>query len=66
MSTALQLFQDLCVIGNALEALRDTSCPASDEWLWHTEVLGMLDASIDLLVHSCGLDEREDDSCGQL
>jgi hypothetical protein len=58
MSLALQLFEDLCAVGNALEHLRDTYCPASDAWLWHTEVLGMLDATIDLLVHSDGLEEE--------
>jgi hypothetical protein len=55
MSLALALYTTLCEVGNALERLRDTYYPASDEWLWHTEVLGMLDATIDLLVESGGL-----------
>jgi hypothetical protein len=61
MSLALCLFNDLCGVGNALELLRDTYTPASDAWLWHTEVLGALDAAIDRLVRSRGLDEEEDD-----
>jgi hypothetical protein len=31
-STALTLFQDLCVIGNSLAAYRDTHAPCSDDW----------------------------------
>ena len=59
-STGLLLFQALCDVGNALEALRDTYVPESDQWLWHTEVLGLLDASVDLLVHSAGLGGADD------
>lgn len=50
MSNALDLFQRLCEVGNALELLRDMYVPESDQWLWHTEVLGLLDAAIDTLV----------------
>jgi hypothetical protein len=57
MSLALCLFQHLCAVGNALELLRDTYEPCSDAWTWHTEVLGLLDEAIDLLVHSDGLEE---------
>jgi hypothetical protein len=60
---ALTLYYELCDVGNALELLRDTYCPASDAWLWHTEVLGMLDASIDRLVRSIGFDQEEEDAC---
>jgi hypothetical protein len=59
MSLALQLYQQLCILGNALERLRDTYAPMTDAWLWHTEVLGLLDASIDLLVHSDGFDQED-------
>jgi hypothetical protein len=55
MSTALALFQALCDVGNLLEALRDADTPCSNEWLMHTEVLGLLDAAVDLLVESEGL-----------
>jgi len=58
------LFTRLCTVGNALEVLRDTYTPMSDDWLMATEVLGLLDESIDLLVRSDGLDgvdEEEDD-----
>jgi hypothetical protein len=55
MSVALHLFESLVLVGNALEALRDLYVPESDQWLWHAEVLGLLDESIDLLVHSDGL-----------
>jgi hypothetical protein len=51
------LFQHLCEVGNAMEVVRDTYTPMTDEWLWHTELLGMLDEAIDLLVHSDGLEE---------
>ena len=56
MSVALHLFENLVLVGNALEALRDTYPPMTDQWLWHTEVLGLLDESIDVLVHSEGLE----------
>jgi hypothetical protein len=60
-SVGLQLFQDLCAVGNALEALRDLYVPESDQWLWHTEVLALVDSSIDTLVHSEGLHTDNDD-----
>ena len=53
---ALALFQAMCEVGNLLEALRDAYTPCSDEWLMHTEVLGLLDAALDLLVESEGLE----------
>lgn len=56
MSVALALFTALCEVGNALEMLRDMYVPESDQWLWHTEVLAILDETIDLLVHSEGLE----------
>ena len=55
MSVALHLYQAMCDVGNALEALRDLYVPESDQWLWHTEVLAILDEAVDLLVHSEGL-----------
>lgn len=55
-SLGLTLFQSLCDVGNALEWLRDTHDPATDAWLFHTEVLAMLDEVVDLLVDSEGLD----------
>lgn len=60
VSTALKLFADLCTVGNALERLRDTYAPMTDQWLWHTEVLGLLDEAIDTLVHSQGLGGVDD------
>ena len=60
MSTALCLFQRLCDVANALEALRDLYAPASDDWLWHTEVIGLLDGAIDMLVRSTGLGGQDD------
>ena len=59
-STGLLLFQHLVEVGNALEMLRDTYVPESDQWLWHTEVLGLLDSVIDILVHSQGLGGDDD------
>ena len=56
MSVALTLFENLCLVGNALEAIRDSYPPMTDQWLWHTEVLGLLDETIDTLVHSEGLE----------
>jgi hypothetical protein len=56
VSVALHLFDNLVLVGNALEALRDMYVPESDQWLWHTEVLGLLDESIDTLVYSEGLE----------
>lgn len=61
MSLALALFADLCTVGNALERLRDTYAPMTDQWLWHTEVLGLLDEAIDTLVHSQGLGGTDDE-----
>ena len=57
---ALTLFKSLCAVGNALEALRDMYSPESDQWLWHTEVLGILDLAIDELVNSQGLGGTDD------
>jgi hypothetical protein len=59
MSVALALFTALCDVGNALERLRDTYQPMTDAWLWHTEVLGLLDSCIDMLVHSNGIDDDQ-------
>ena len=59
---ALALFRALCEVGNALEQVRDTYPVMTDQWLWHTEVLGLLDASIDMLVHSNGIDDEDDDA----
>ena len=61
-SLGLTLFTALCNVGNALEAIRDLYPPASDDWLWHTELLGMLDAAVDILVESQGLG-GQDDAC---
>ena len=61
-SLGLILFTALCDVGNALELLRDSYTPMTDQWLWHTEILGMLDAAVDMLVESSGLG-GEDDAC---
>ena len=60
MSVALCLFQALCKVGNALEAFRDGFEICSDDWTAITDILGMLDQAIDVLVHSQGLDDEED------
>ena len=60
-SVGLTLFQHLVEVGNALEMLRDMYVPESDQWLWHTEVLGLLDSVIDMLVHSQGIGGSDDD-----
>ena len=65
-SLGLTIFKHLCEVGNALELLRDAYDPATDAWLFHTEVLGMLDEVVDLLVDSEGLDTDnalEEDTC---
>jgi hypothetical protein len=61
LSLSLALFDSLCDVGNALEALRDMYVPESDQWIWHTEVLGLLDMAVDLLVESNGLGGSDDD-----
>lgn len=61
-SIGLMLFRKLCDVGNALELLRDMYAPASDQWVWHTELLGILDAAIDTLVDSTGIDDDGDDA----
>lgn len=60
MSVALALFESLVQVGNALEQVRDTFPVMTDQWLWHTEVLGMLDACIDTLMLSEGLGGADD------
>lgn len=62
MSTALMLFHDLCAVGNALAAYRDTHPPCSDDWATCTGIVLALDAAIDRLVRSSGLacDDAED------
>jgi hypothetical protein len=60
MSVALALFECLVICGNALEQIRDTYAPMTDQWLWHTEVLGLLDEAIDTLVRSQGLGGDDD------
>jgi hypothetical protein len=62
MSTSLALFHDLCEIGNALAAYRDTHVPCSDDWTACTCLLLTLDSAIDRLVRSTGLD-AEDTPC---
>lgn len=60
MSVALGLFARLVICGNALEQIRDTYAPMTDQWLWHTEVLGLLDEAIETLVQSQGLGGEDD------
>jgi hypothetical protein len=61
MSTALALFEDLCAVGNALASYRDRFTPCSDDWTAVTCLLLALDAAIDRLVRSRGLDEEDND-----
>ena len=56
MSVALALFHQLRDVGTALAVLRDSQEPCSDTWTALTCVLLSLDAAIDTLVHSHGLD----------
>lgn len=60
MSTALRLFLALCTVGNAMEAWREQFPPASDDWLAATEILGWVDAAVDLLVDSAGIGGADD------
>ena len=61
---ALQLFQALCDVGNALAHVRDTQEPCSDVWTDLTCLLLALDAAIDHLVRSNGLGGADDDVSG--
>jgi len=60
LSTALLLFQAMCEVGNAIEYYRESYPPGSDRWTAMTEILGILDASVDLLVSSEGLSGDND------
>jgi hypothetical protein len=60
MSLALGLFEDLCTVGNALAAYRDTHEPCSDDWTACTCILLTLDGAIDRLVRSSGLGGDDD------
>jgi hypothetical protein len=60
MSVALALFHDLCTVGNALAAYRDTHEPCSDDWTACTCILLTLDGAIDRLVRSHGLGGEDD------
>ena len=57
---ALTLFHALCDVGNALEYYRDLHAPGSDDWTALTELLCMLDASVDLLCTSSGIGGDDD------
>jgi hypothetical protein len=57
---ALQLFDQLCAVGNALASLRDSQAPCSDLWCDLTCVILELDGAIDTLVRSSGLGGRDD------
>jgi hypothetical protein len=57
---ALALFHDLCVVGNALADYRDRHPPCSDDWTACTCILLTLDAAIDRLVRSQGLDAEDE------
>ena len=58
-STGLRLFQQLCDLGNALDAWRNTHPPGSDDWCACTEIILGLDAAIDTLVHSHGMHDDD-------
>lgn len=60
MSLALGLFHDLCVLGNALAAYRDTRAPCSDDCTALTCLILSLDTIIDRLVRSSGLGGDDD------
>jgi hypothetical protein len=59
---ALQLFDHLCAVGNALALLRDREEPCSDLWTALTCLLLCLDEGIDTLVRSNGLGGGDDDA----
>jgi hypothetical protein len=56
---AIALFHDLCQIGNALVDYRDRHAPCSDDWTMVTCLVLALDAAIERLVRSSGLEEEE-------
>ena len=60
MSVALALYNAMCDVGNVLEAWRDRYTPGSDDWCAATEVLGWLDAAVDMLVESTGIGGTDD------
>ena len=60
MSVGLELFEQLCCIGNALSRYRDTHEPCSDDWTACTCILLTLDGAIDRLVRSHGLGDADD------
>jgi len=60
VSMALCLFNDLCVVGNALAVYRDTHEPCSDDWTAVTCLILALDQVIDRLVRSRGLGGDDD------
>lgn len=62
MSVALELYEALCAIGQALVQVRDTFVLASNEWAALTCIILSLDAAIETLVRSEGLacDAQED------
>ena len=59
-SLGLTLFHQLCDVGNALAAVRDTFEPCSDTWTALTCIILALDAAIDTLVRSNGLGGVDD------
>ena len=57
MSLAYRLFVDLCEVTNQFEALRERTSPGSDGWCALHELVTALDALIDRLVDTDGLEE---------
>jgi len=60
MNVALELFHDLCQVGNGLAAYRDRYALCSDDWATLTCLVLALDSAIARLVHSQGLDGEDD------
>jgi hypothetical protein len=61
-STGLLAFEILCRCGNDLDALREGCCPGSDGWVGLTQLVQVVDAMIDGVVHSDGLEDNEEDA----
>lgn len=56
-SVGLAVFAILCRCGNELDALREACCPGSDGWVGLTQLVQAVDAIVDTVVHSEGLEE---------
>ena len=58
----LDVFERLCIVGNALVVLRNEQEPCSDLWTHLTCLILQLDTAIDALVRGEGLPGDSDDA----